>query len=175
SLTSLSSLQVSRHQIPNHGLIPNTFIQNKPLLIYRSCIPVSASTSSIELHLKAVGAAISQWRYTMYRTAHFRSTTREVLRISNGNAKLYFGGERNQDRVEVEVKKGDVVIVLAGVGHRLLDDFESGFEMVGSYPKGRHWDMYYGKEGEEKVQSIEKLEWFEKDPVYGDEGPALQI
>src|SRR3954451_19576289 len=88
SLADPSSLQVSRHQIPRHGLIPNTSIQDKPLLIYHSCIPFSASASSIEAHLNEVGVVIPQWRYTMYSTTHFHSTTHEVLCIASGRAKL---------------------------------------------------------------------------------------
>lgn len=67
-----------------------------------------------------------------------------------------------------------MIIIPAGVGHRLLDDFNSSFEMIGSYPKGKSWDMCYGKAGEEgKVNSIKRLGWFQKDPLYGDEGPTL--
>ncbi len=88
--------------------------------------------------------------------------------------KIGFGGEDNPERVEPLVQKGDVIIVPAGVGHRLLDDFSSGFEMVGSYPQGKQWDMCYGKKEEEsKVKGIADLNWFEKDPLYGDEGPVL--
>ncbi|KAF8857955.1 hypothetical protein BDZ45DRAFT_705022 [Acephala macrosclerotiorum] len=129
NLTSLSSLRVSRHQIPHRALIPNTSIRNKLFLIYHSCLPSSATASTIETHLKAAG----------------------------------FGGENNPGRVEPVVEKGDVIVVPAGVGHRLLDDFGSGFEMVGSYPKGKH-----------KVKDIADLGWFKKDPLYGDEGPTLQ-
>jgi uncharacterized protein YjlB len=72
------------------------------------------------------------------------------------------------------VTRGDVVVIPAGVAHRLLEDLEGGFQMVGCYPKGYSWDMAYGKKGEEeKIEGIRKLGWFEKDPVYGDEGPAL--
>jgi len=47
--------------------------------------------------------------------------------------------------------------------------------MVGSYPKGKNWDMCYGKEDEEEnVKKISELGWFVKDPLYGDEGPVLQ-
>jgi len=86
-----------------------------------------------------------------------------------------FGGEENPAKVEAAVGEGDVVIVPAGVGHRLLEDFDGNFEMVGSYPKGKSWDMCYGKQGEEdKVKDISGLEWFEKDPLYGDQGPVLE-
>jgi uncharacterized protein YjlB len=57
-----------------------------------------------------------------------------------------------------------------------LEDIKGGFEMVGSYPRGLSWDMCYGKKGEEgKIKGIEKLRWFEKDPVYGEGGPVNEI
>lgn len=172
----LSSLRVSKHLIPAHGLIPNTSIQSKPLLIYHSAFPTSASASSIESHVTSVGVVDPQWRYTMYSTTHFHSTTHEILCISSGKAKLCFGGEENPKKVEAEVQKGDVVIVPAGTGHRLLEDQEGGFQMVGCYPKGKNWDMCYGKEGEKKkIEGIKSLGWFEKDPIYGDKGPVLDV
>ena len=49
--------------------------------------------------------------------------------------------------------------------------------MVGSYPVGaQKWDMCYGEDGQEEkgiAERIAQLGWFEKDPLYGDEGPAL--
>ncbi|KAI0839513.1 RmlC-like cupin domain-containing protein [Hypoxylon sp. FL0890] len=173
--TPLSSLRVSRHFIPAHNLIPNTSIQNKPLLHYHGAFPQSSlSPSAIEAHLTAVGVVEPQWLYTMYSTTHFHSTTHEVLSISKGKAKLCFGGEDNPGKVETDAEQGDVLIVPAGVGHRLLEDLSGGFEMVGSYPKGYSWDMCYGTKGEEdKVESIAEIPWFERDPIYGDEGPVL--
>ena len=88
SLAPLTSLQISKHMIPRHKLLPNTSIQKKPLLIYHAAIPPSASASDIENHLKSVGVVIPQWRYTMYDTTHFHSTTHEVLCISSGHARL---------------------------------------------------------------------------------------
>lgn len=47
--------------------------------------------------------------------------------------------------------------------------------MVGAYPRGKRWDMCYGKKGEEsKIEDIKKLRWFDKDPVYGAQGPSLE-
>ncbi|KAI1449091.1 RmlC-like cupin domain-containing protein [Annulohypoxylon stygium] len=174
-LTPLASLRVSRHSIPAYNLIPNTSIQNKPLLHYHEVFPPSTLTASaIESHLTAVGVVEPQWRYTMYSTTHFHSTTHEVLCISQGKAKLCFGGEDNPEKLEKEVVQGDVLILPAGVGHRLLQDITGRFEMVGSYPKGYNWDMCYGKRGEEaQVQNIGNLPWFDGDPIYGDTGPAL--
>lgn len=114
----------------------------------------------------------------MYSTSHFHSNTHEALSISAGSAKLCFGGERNTDRVEPVVMHGDVILVPAGVAHRLLED-RGDFSMVGSYPGGKSWDMCYGREDEaeeaERVERIKHLGWFATDPVYGNESPALDF
>lgn len=71
------------------------------------------------------------------------------------------------------MEEGDVIVVPAGVGHCLLDDFNSGFQMVGSYPNGKSWDMCYGKEDEDdKIKAISEVGWFGKDPIYGEQGPT---
>lgn len=63
-----------------------------------------------------------------------------------------------------------MLVVPAGVAHRLMRDLEGGFEMVGCYPIGCGWDMAYGREGEEeRISGIGGLGWFEIDPVYGEE------
>jgi uncharacterized protein YjlB len=85
--------------------------------------------------------------------------------------------------VEAVVQKGDAMIVPAGVAHRLLEDLSAqregaaadrtaspseggSFEMIGSYPPGKEWDMCYGRPGEEaSVQQIKSLGWFERDPI----------
>ncbi len=175
-LTPFKNLRVSSYQIPAFNRLPNTSIQQRPLLIYHAAFASSTSALSIESHLAAVGVVTPQWRYTMYSQSHFHSTSHEVLCVSSGQARLCFGGEENPQRVEAMVEKGDVMVVPAGVAHRLLEDIEGGFSMVGSYPKGKDWDMCYGREGEEdKVRGIESLGWFDRDPVYGDEGPSLQV
>ncbi|ROV87968.1 hypothetical protein VMCG_10668 [Cytospora schulzeri] len=174
SPASLSTLRVSKHFIPSHGLLPNSSILNKPLLIYHSVF-ANPSASAIESHLTSVGIVTPQWRYGMYSTTHFHSTTHEVLCVSSGKARLCFGGEDNPERVEPMVEAGDVMVLPAGMAHRLLKDF-GGFEMVGCYPKGCDWDMCYGREGEEgRVKTIAKVEWFDQDPIYKDQGPVMDV
>ena len=175
-LKALKDVRVSSHQIPAFDLIPNTSIQKKPLLVYHSAFHSSVSASTIESHLSAVGVVTPQWRYTMYSQSHFHSTAHEVLCVTSGKASLCFGGEENPKRVENVLEKGDVMVVPAGVAHRLLKDIDGGFNMVGSYPTGKSWDMCYGREGEEeKVKGIGSLGWFDRDPIYGDEGPCLRV
>jgi uncharacterized protein YjlB len=109
----------------------------------------------------------------MYSQSHYHSTTHEFLAVFSGCARLLFGGEQNPGKVEVEVGAGDAILVPAGVSHRLTEDLQGGFQMVGSYPKGCSWDMCYGKAGEEdNVQAVKDVKWLEKDPLYGDDGPA---
>lgn len=177
NLKSLSSLTISKHHIPAWDRIPNTSIQNHPLLIYHAAFPLTSSSgaAAVEAHLRHINVVAPQWRYTMYDTSHFHSSSHEVLVVVHGYARLCFGGEENPGRVEPRVQAGDVMIVPAGVAHRLLKDEKGGFMMVGSYPVGCEWDMCYGRDDEkDKVEGIARLGWFERDPVYGDEGPVLE-
>lgn len=172
---SLSTLRVSKHLVPSHNRLPNSSILKKPLLIYHSVF-INASASAIESHLTSVGVVVPQWRYTMYSTSHFHSNTHEVLCVCSGRARLCFGGEENPGRVEPVVQAGDIIVLPAGMAHRLLEDTSTGssFEMVGSYPVGYDWDMCYGREGEERqVDGIGGVPWFDRDPIYGDQGPVL--
>jgi uncharacterized protein YjlB len=176
--SALSTLRVSKHLVPSHNGLPNSSILNKPLLIYHSAFN-NKSTSAIESHLKSVGVVTPQWRYTMYSTSHFHSNTHEVLCVYSGSARLCFGGEENPGRVEPVVQAGDVVVVPAGMAHRLLEDTSTGgsrFEMVGAYPKGYNWDMCYGRDGEERqVDGIGSVPWLDRDPIYGDQGPVFDV
>ncbi|KAF2820994.1 hypothetical protein CC86DRAFT_332334 [Ophiobolus disseminans] len=107
----------------------------------------------------------------MYSTTHYHSTSHEVLCVFRGRARLLFGGEQNPERVEIECGAGDAIVIPAGVAHRLVRDVDGKFEMVGAYPRGRGWDMCYGVEGEEKkAEKVKEVEWFKKDPLYGDDG-----
>ena len=175
--TPLASLKISRHQIPAHGLIPNTSLSHRPLLIYHSAFPPSTtSASGIESHLSSVPQGVRPaWRYTMYSHDHFHSTSHEVLAIASGSARCSFGHLENPGRVEAVVSKGDVMVLPAGVSHRLVLEMEGPFEMVGCYPEGCEWDMCHGEKGEEgKIREIAGLPWLVTDPVYGEGGPAVQ-
>ena len=176
-LTPLSSLRVSRHQIPAHGLIPNTSIQSKPLIIYHNVFTdPSLTTSAIEGHINAVGVCRPMWHYPMYPEDHFHTPAHEFLVIWRGRARLSFGGRGCGGAVIVELGRGDAILIPGGVSHALVEDLEGGFEMIGSDAVGsEHWDMCDGKEGEEEhIAGIKNLPWFTRDPLYGDNGPATQ-
>ena len=64
-LTPLKDLKVLQLQIPAHGLTPNTSLQQKPLLIYRSAFPSNTNASQIQTHFSSVGVVKPAWRYTV--------------------------------------------------------------------------------------------------------------
>ncbi|KAL2833088.1 hypothetical protein BJY01DRAFT_239615 [Aspergillus pseudoustus] len=106
------------------------------------------------------------WVYSMYSETHFHSTTHEVLGVVSGSTRLCVGGEGNPDRFEPTVSKGDLIITKE----------QDRFQMVGAYPASKSWHMCYGKPGEEnKCESITTLSWFQRDPLYGNDGPALRL
>ncbi|PWY77478.1 hypothetical protein BO70DRAFT_294579 [Aspergillus heteromorphus CBS 117.55] len=173
-----SEITVTSRQIPKWSGIPNTSIQSKPLMIYHKAF--DASASELSSHFKEVDEVVPQWVYSMYSETHFHSTTHEVLGVVSGRARLCFGGEGNPERFEPTVEKGDLIIVPAGVGHRLLDELDTDkerFTMVGAYPHRKQWDMCYGESTEEdKVsRNIGGLDWFHSDPLYGKDGPAMHV
>lgn len=177
SFHPVSEIKVTSRQIPKWHRIPNTSIQSKPLMIYHGAF--DATPTELSDHLEEIGEVVPQWVYSMYNQTHFHSTTHEVLGVVSGRARLCFGGEENPKRFEPTVQRGDLIIVPAGVGHRLLDEVDANeerFKMVGAYPRQKQWDMCYGQpEEKEKVKDIQNLAWFRRDPLYGDDGPALQV
>lgn len=171
-LTPLASLRVSRYHIPSYAGFPNTSLSPHPVVVYHRAFTPPLSSSAVSGHLRSIGVVDPQWTYPMYTQPHFHSTTHEVLVVLSGSARLQFGGPRNPDKVEMRVEEGDVMVLPAGVGHAMLKD-EGGFMMLGCYPKGgEQWDHCTG--GEEVERRIRGLGWFERDPIYGDEGPVLR-
>ena len=176
AVTPLSSLTVLKYGDPEYNLIPQS-VQKHPLLVYRSCFPDSTSVEEVKLHLSSLGVVEPHRTGTLLIRDHFYVTTHKVLCVTNGQAQLRFGGESNASRVDVEVRKGDVIIVPAGVPHRLLKDIGRDLEIVESYPKGIVVDADLRRLGSRVQQThlytIASLAWFTKDPIYGDQGPVL--
>ncbi|OXH73147.1 cupin domain-containing protein [Cryptococcus neoformans] len=174
----LSTLRVTKKQIPSYQNFPNTTLHRYPLIIYHSAYPSSLTAEQVETHLSSVGVVKPAWRFPMYRQHHYHSNTHELLVVVAGAGTLCFGGPRdegNKGRAEIDVEKGDAMLVPSGVAHSMIED-KGGFNMVGSYPVGAmNWDMCTGQDGEKKDawKTVKGVKWFEKDPIYGDEGPAI--
>ncbi len=109
----------------------------------------------------------------IYSYHHYHSTAHEVLGVYQGGATVQFGGEKGP---AVSVAAGDVVVIPAGVAHKLLD-VPGSLRVVGAYPAGQSWDMNYGREGERPAadRNIAAVPAPEQDPLYGAEGPLVEL
>jgi uncharacterized protein YjlB len=113
------------------------------------------------------------WRNGIYDYVHYHSRIHEVLGIARGHAKVQFGGPRGRT---LALKAGDVAILPAGTGHQCLAAGK-GFLVVGAYPPFGTYDecRTSSEEHARALASIPKVGRPRKDPVYGKDGPLLQV
>ena len=113
------------------------------------------------------------WINGIYDYHHYHSNTHEVLGITEGKAKVLFGGPKGE---EIKLQAGDVVVVPAGVAHKLITASKD-FKCAGGYPEGADYDMNYGKEGERPAadERILGLEIPQTDPLFGYYGPLFDL
>jgi uncharacterized protein YjlB len=113
----------------------------------------------------------NSWRNGIFEQHHYHSNTHEVLGVSSGNCKLQLGGPNG---MVVDVEKGDVIILPAGIAHKNLGSSKD-FECVGGYSGGIDYDINYGKPGERPGvdENIRKVSLPETDPVYGYDGALI--
>ena len=113
----------------------------------------------------------NSWRNGILPEHHYHSNTHEALGVAAGTCKVQLGGPNG---VVLDVQKGDVIVLPAGIAHRNLGSSKD-FEVVGGYPGGIEHDMRYGKPDDRpKVdKNIREVPLPETDPVYGTEGALL--
>jgi uncharacterized protein YjlB len=159
--------EVRKYLFKDDGRIPNN--PTLPLLVYSEALPATGGLPSICEVLFRNNGWGGSWRDGVFTYHHYHSTAHEVLGIVRGTARITLGGEAG---VTVEVAKGDVVVIPAGVGHRNLGS-STDFLVVGAYPEGQSWDLRTGEPDErpEVLENIRKVPLPGTDPVFGDEGP----
>jgi len=164
----VQSDQVIYQRLKGDGSFPNN--EGLPLLVYQGALalPQSNPAAMVEDLFKANGWNGS-WRNGIYEFHHYHSTAHEVLGVYGGFAKVQLGGENG---ITLTVRRGDVVIIPAGVAHKNLGA-GSNFRVVGAYPLGQSPDMCYGKAGErpQADDHIAGVSLPRMDPVYGAGGP----
>ena len=163
-----NSGQVLHHLLNDDGTFPNN--TKLSLLVYRQTLtlPQRDPAALVEKLFKTNGWSGS-WRNGIYSYHHYHSTAHEVLGVYSGSAQVQLGGENG---VTLTVRRGDVVIIPAGVAHKNLGA-SADFRVVGAYPSGQSPDMCYGKAGErpQADDRIADVSLPPLDPVYGAEGP----
>ncbi|HEX4372254.1 MAG TPA: cupin domain-containing protein [Puia sp.] len=105
------------------------------------------------------------WKAGMFTYHHYHSNTHEVLGVYSGKTKIVLGGESGN---MIEIKKGDVLIIPAGMAHKNLGS-ENQVGIIGAYPDGKNYDIKYGRKDErqEAEINIQNVPMPETDPVWG--------
>ena len=152
------------------GKIPNNKL---PLLLYRNTIPEGQEHPDKWYLQQFAGQNWKNaWTNGIYTFHHYHSTSHEVLGIFSGSALLHLGGEHGE---KVEVVKGDIIVIPAGVGHKNIKSSNLG--VVGAYPEGRDWDLLRG-EARERPQAdlnIKDLPIPKTDPLLGAKAGLITI
>jgi uncharacterized protein YjlB len=115
-----------------------------------------------------------EWRDGIYGFHHYHSTAHEVLGIARGRARVVLGGPGGE---KLALFAGDVVVLPAGTGHKLVDS-SGDFLVVGGYPNGQEWDLIRADDAvptAEAEERIARVALPECDPLFGPAGPLMTL
>src|SRR5688572_17402941 len=108
--------EVEQHVLKDDGTFPNSLL---PVLHYKRVLklpPLFAATYIKRLFKK--NNWTNSWKYGIFEYHHCHSITHEVLGGYKGQARIQLGGDEG---IELLLKKGDVLIIPAGVAHKNND------------------------------------------------------
>lgn len=156
--------------VTDDGTFPNN--EDLPVLIYKD--PRDKGNQISARHFETLFERNnwhSAWRYGIYTYPHYHSTAHEVLGVYKGSTQVQLGGPHG---FTTRVEAGDVLVIPAGVAHQNLGS-NAGFQCVGGYANGDHWDMNYGKPGERPRadENIAAVSPPTADPIFGGSGPLV--
>ncbi|RHW40446.1 cupin domain-containing protein [Neobacillus notoginsengisoli] len=153
--------------LKDDGQIPNN--PDLPVIIYEGVF--NDNPNGIEETFNR-NKWTGSWSGGVFDYHHYHSNAHEVLGVKSGNATVLLGGDAGE---RVELRAGDVILLPAGTGHKLIKGSED-FEVVGAYPEGTSPNMRE-KDPAGRAQSLQEIRNIlvpETDPVYGDSGPLLR-
>jgi uncharacterized protein YjlB len=168
---TIQTAHVICHTFDDDGTFPNN--SKLPVIIYKG---------AFLLHPDEDAPAINEvfeknnwknsWEAGIFDYHHYHSITHEVLGVVCGTADIQLGGPEG---VCVEVVRGDVVLIPAGVAHKCLKA-SGDFSVVGAYPNGKDYDLNKGQPGDRPKadENILRVELPDNDPVYGTIGPLKE-
>jgi uncharacterized protein YjlB len=177
SVEQMSALRrkpkVTKFFFADDGMIPNH--PHWPLVILRHSVelPQSLDPAAIFEDIFASNGWADSWRGEVYSYLHYHSRIHEVLGVACGSAKIRFGGNKGRT---LTIKRGDVAILPAGTGHQCVSA-STDFMVVGAYPPSGTYDECgpTTREHARGVKSVRKVARPRKDPIFGTNGPLLQI
>lgn len=151
----------------NNG-IPNN--PDLPALIYPGVIAPGSSSDDV-ISLYAGNRWTKAWVYGVFDFHHYHYAAHEVLTVIRGQGSVQLGGEDGPCK---EVTVGDVIILPAGFGHKLVDSGRD-FTVVGAYPEGQN-DNGFNRAGDDDARSLIAATPTPKcDPIFGAEGPLTSL
>jgi len=146
------------------GIVPNH--PRWPLIVYRGAVQAKGIAEP-EVLIDALFAANQwgrSWRDTIYDFVHYHSQIHEVLGVARGAAVVEFGGVKGR---RLSLRAGDVAILPAGTGHRLIEASRD-FLVVGAYPSaGTYDECTDSRDRPDARKRIAKVKKPVSDPVYG--------
>lgn len=154
---------------------------NLPVLIYRGVMAAGQDEEPPVLEAGDVSRRLMRngwrgaWENGVFNYHHFHSNAHEVLVVCEGEASLQLGGPQGRT---LQVRAGDVIILPAGTGHRNAGS-SPDFRVVGAYPAGlEDFDLLRGvsPDDEEVIRErIDNVLLPQTDPIYGSQGPLLEL
>jgi uncharacterized protein YjlB len=155
------------------GIIPNN--PRLPLIVYRGAVDLDHEGFDPGTIVDAVFESNDwgrSWRDTIYDFVHYHSQIHEAMGVARGSAVVEFGGVKGR---RLQLKPGDVVILPAGTGHRLIEASRD-FLVVGAYPaEGSYDECTDTRERAEASKRTAKTRKPKADPVYGRGGPLKAL
>jgi uncharacterized protein YjlB len=152
--------------VRDNGIFPNSVL---PVLHYSNVLdlPLLFPAKTVEALFDKNNWGNFQ-KSGVFKYHHYHSNTHEVMAVIKGETELVLGGDGG---THVKIRKGDVLIIPAGVAHKNLGD-QNQLTCILAYPDGKSYDMKYGESGERPKadQSIRSVPVPENDPVFGADG-----
>ena len=110
----------------------------------------------------------NSWINGIFAYHHFHSNTHEVLACISGEASVQLGGPSDENQSVYTFKKGDVLLLPAGTGHKRINA-SADFQIVGAYPEGKEHDLQKGQaENYAAIKArVADVSIPKTDPVYG--------
>ena len=170
-LRPIQKMNIVRDIVTEDGNFPNN--GRLPLLVYLGAFQIGEENETETIkELLETNSWTNAWVNGIYDYHHYHSTAHEILVTLNGSCRVQFGGPNG---ITLNLEKGDVAIIPAGVAHKKIDDAD-GFQCLGAYPEGQEYDMNYGKVEERRAadENIRKVPMPENDPLYGYDGPLIK-
>ena len=155
------------------GSVPNN--PRLPFLYYRGGFDLAGTPdpeAAIEKVFRTHGWG-ELWRNGIYPYVHYHSMIHEGMGVARGRARVRFGGENGR---EIELVKGDGVVLPAGTGHQCLWA-SSDLVVIGAYPKAGRYDLCRGSKSEHRkaLATIADVPLPASDPLFGEDGPLLRL